>query len=220
MTGRLERVGSLCGLVFVGLVVAGAVAHGDSGNDSKSGPDVLSWYRAHAGSVKASLVLLSFAFAFLVFFAAALRRYLRREPSAEWLASVVLVGAALLAAGQTISAGFEWALASAANHLSADGAQMLHVATNDVVLTSAVGWFVFSISAGMAILRTGSLPRWLGWCSMAIGVVAVTPAEFVAFLGLVVWTAIASVMLLRRERPMTENRPDHVGSGDGPLPVS
>lgn len=111
-----------------------------------------------------------------------------------------LAGAALLAAGQTIGAGLSWTLAAAPGQLQPRAAQALNAAANDMVITSAAGWFIFSVAIGLAIIRSKALPRWLGWLSVVIAIVVVTPAEVAAFLAFAVWTVIVSVLTWRRSR--------------------
>ena len=64
---------------------------------------------------------------------------------------------------------------------------------------------VFGIAAGLAILRGGRLPRWLGWVAIGMAVVVVTPAESLSFLALVVWMVIVSILIwMRGGRPRPE----------------
>ncbi len=64
--------------------------------------------------------------------------------------------------------------------------------------TVAVGTAAFLIGTGIAFLKSGALPKWLAWAAIVIGVVAITPAGFFGFLGLGVWTVVASIMLAMR----------------------
>ena len=45
-----------------------------------------------------------------------------------------------------------------------------------------------------------SLPVWLGWIAIVLGIVGMTPIGWIAFMGTGVWILIASVMLLLSER--------------------
>jgi hypothetical protein len=74
----------------------------------------------------------------------------------------------------------------------------LNALSNDAVATNTAGMIVFGIAAGLAILRSGRLPRWLGWVAIAMAVVVVTPAEAISFLALVVWMVIVSILIWRR----------------------
>jgi hypothetical protein len=195
-----SRAASLTGVAFTVLVAAGAVLDGSTPGDTASGQAVIAFYLKHAARQKAAVVFLAFAFVALVFFAGWLRVYLRRQTSQDGLAVTALAGAAVLAAGQTIGAGLSWTLAAAPGQLQPAAAQALNAAGNDMVITSAAGWFIFSVAIGLAIIRSKALPSWLGWLSVVIAIVVVTPAEFAAFLAFAIWTAIVSVLTWRRSR--------------------
>jgi hypothetical protein len=195
-----SRAASLTGVAFTVLVAIGAVLDGSTPTDTASGQAVIAFYLKHAARQKTAVVLLAFAFIALVFFAGWLRVYFRRQTSQDGLTVTALAGAALLAAGQTIGAGLAWTLAAAPGQLQPAAAQALNAAKNDMVITSAAGWFIFSVVIGLAIIRSKALPSWLGWLSVVIAIVVVTPAEFAAFLAFAVWTVIVSVLTWRGSR--------------------
>jgi hypothetical protein len=56
----------------------------------------------------------------------------------------------------------------APGQLQPAAAQAFNTAANDVVLTSAAGWFIFSVASGLVIIRSRALPSWLGWLSFVI----------------------------------------------------
>ncbi len=54
------------------------------------------------------------------------------------------------------------------------------------------------MTIGVAGLRTATLPRWLGWISVAFGLLALAgPLGAVAFLAAPVWAVLAAVTILR-----------------------
>lgn len=191
---------SRAGAAFTVLAVIGAEPGGSTPGDTASGQAVIAFYLRHAARQKAAVVFLAFAFIALVFFAGWLRVYFRRQTSQDGLTVTALAGTALLAAGQTIGAELSWTLAAAPGQLQPRAAQALNAAANDMVITSAAGWFIFSVAIGLAIIRSKALPRWLGWLSVVIAIVVVTPAEFAAFLAFAVWTVIVSALTWRRSR--------------------
>jgi hypothetical protein len=195
-----SRAAALTGVTSTVLVVIGALLAGSAPGDTATGQTVIAFYLKNGPRQKASDVFLAFAFVAVVFFAGWLRVYFTRQTSRDGLTVTALAGAALLAAGQTISAGLSWSLAAAPGHLQPAAAQALNTAANDMVLTSAAGWFIFSGAIGLAIIRSQALPSWLGWVSLVIAVVVVTPAEFAAFLAFAVWLVIVSILTWRRSR--------------------
>jgi hypothetical protein len=195
-----NRAASLTGVAFTVLVAIGAVLAGSRPEDTASGQAVVAFYLKNGPRQKASDVFLAFAFIALVFFAGWLRVYFRRPDPHDGLTATALAGAALLAAGQTTGAGLSWALAAAPGQLQPAAAQALNTAANDMVLTSAAGWFIFSVAIGLAIIRGKALPSWLGWLSFVIAIVVLTPAELAAFLAFAVWILIVSILTWRRSR--------------------
>jgi hypothetical protein len=195
-----SRAAAFTGVAFTVLVAAGAVLAGSSPANNATGQAVIAFYVKNGARQKASDVFLAFAFIALVFFAGWLRAYFRRQTSHDAMTVTAIAGAALLAAGQTIGAGLSWTLATAPGQLQPAAAQALNAAANELVLTSAAGWFIFSVASGLVIIRSKALPAWLGWVSFVIAVVVVTPAEFGAFLAFAVWTVIVSVLTWRRSR--------------------
>ena len=199
MLSRWSRWTSLTGVLFVVLVVLGGpILEGSTPGSKATGTQVISFFETHRSRERASAILLTVAFIVFLFFASSVRSYLRRTPGVEGLAALVLAGAAVLVAGQTAGSGLIFALSDAPTRLSPGAAQSLNLLSNDMVLTSSAGFCVFGLASGLAILRGALLPRWLGWVAILIGVVVVTPAEFVAVLMLAVWIIIVSVLIALR----------------------
>lgn len=71
----------------------------------------------------------------------------------------------------------------------------------------ALGTVLFLISAGLSILQTGALPRWLGWAALLLAVLGVTPLGFFAFLGGGIWILVVSVMLAAQGRQAGTSAP-------------
>lgn len=206
---RWSRWAPLCGVVFVGLLVVSFALSGSTPGVKDSGAKVVSYYSAHRGNQQASGFLAMYAVVFFLFFAGCLRGYLRRaRPEAGTLAAVSLAGAVLLAVGGSIFASLAVALSDAPSTLSSGAAQALNVLSNDLFMPLIAGTSVFMIANGLAILRYRQLPVWLGWLALLIGVVAVTPVGFFAFLGTMAWVLIVSILIFVREARPPAPRPD------------
>ena len=74
-------------------------------------------------------------------------------------------------------------------------------------MLALLAYGAWSLWAGAQVLRRGTLPRWLGWAALAIGVLHLTLAPLAAidvgFTGIptfagYLWIAVTSVMLARR----------------------
>ena len=211
-----DRLAPLTGVVSAVLGVAGGATEiiTDPPGSDATGKAVISFYATQGGTQLLAALLLTLAFVFFVFFAGSLRGYLRQTPRLEALSAIVLAGAVLEAAGQSIGAGYVWTLAQSSGHLDPSSAQGLNALSNNAVATNTAGMIVFGIAAGLAILRSGRLPRWLGWVAIAMAVVVVTPAEGFAFLALVVWMVIVSILIwMRGGQPRPEQAASVASSG-------
>jgi len=200
MLESLSRWAPLTGVISAVLGVAGGlieIVTNPPGSDA-SGKEVIAFYSAQGGTQQLGAALLALAFVFFLFFAGSLRGYLRQTPGLEALSAVVLAGAVLETAGQTMGAGYVWALAQGSGHLDPSAAQCLNALSNNAVATNTAGMIVFGVAAGLAILRSGRLPRWLGWVAIAMAVAVVTPVEGFAFLALVIWMVIVSILICMR----------------------
>jgi hypothetical protein len=195
---RLSRLTPLTGVVFAVLAAAAFATAAGAPSTTASGGRVIAFYEAHGSSAQASDYLWMLAFAFLLLFAGSLRSFLRRAPAAEALSSLVLAGAAVLAAGAGVYFGFDYTLATTSGHLAPAAAQALNVLALKLFLPVSAGGFVFGIASGLAILRGAQLPKWLGWLAILIGLATVTPAGLAGIVALIFWTAIVSVLVWRR----------------------
>jgi hypothetical protein len=166
-------------------------------SSTASGAKVIAFYESHRTNARISDLLWMLAFACLVLFAGTLRSHLRRKASADALSSVVLAGAAVFAAGAVTYFNFDFALAATPSHLAPAAAQALNVLALNMELAGAAGGLVFGIAAGLAILRGVSLPKWLGWAAIVIGVIAATPGFLVALLLFAVWATVVAVLIWR-----------------------
>jgi hypothetical protein len=84
----------------------------------------------------------------------------------------------------------------------------IHVVSQELFFPVTVGASAFFLGAGFAALRTGVLPRWLGWAALVLGVVSAIPSHvlggvldhigYVGFIGLCGWMLVVGLLLAVR----------------------
>jgi hypothetical protein len=202
---NLERYAPLTGIIFVVLVVLAVIIGGETPDVDDSTVSVVKWWQDNDTSQIWANAIAGWSTIFLVWFGGSLRAALRRTEGEPGRLSVVSFGGALLmAAGLLAFASFGFAAADVADDVP-DVApaviQTLSVLNSDFFLLVAGGTGLFMIATGVAVVRFGALPTWMGYVAVVIGLAAVTPIGFFAFLATGIWIVIASVLLYQRGQP-------------------
>jgi len=78
--------------------------------------------------------------------------------------------------------------------------QSLQALWDNVFLPIMLGVLAFLWATGISVIRTGALPKWLGWVMIVIGVAAITPIGFVSFIGSAILVLVISILLTLRAR--------------------
>ncbi|MDQ3435086.1 MAG: hypothetical protein M3481_10490, partial [Actinomycetota bacterium] len=63
-----------------------------------------------------------------------------------------------------------------------------------------LGVLAFLWATGISVIRSGALPKWLGWVMILLGIVGVTPIGFVAAIGAAILVLVLSILLSLRAR--------------------
>lgn len=200
MSDRWSRLAPLTGVLF-GLLVIVALftGAGESPKASDSAAKVVVFYSKHRSEIETSGIMFALAFLVLVLFAGSVRSYLRSTGGTDGLATLVLAGAVLMAAGALGVTGLEYGLAHNLRYFTPEAAKTVNFVSIEMFLAVLAGGFIFAICAGLAILRGAALPRWLGWVSLVIGVAAlVPPVGFAALAALLIWTIVVAVLMYQR----------------------
>jgi hypothetical protein len=203
---RWERLAPLTGVVFVVIVVVSFSIGGSTPEEDDPANKVQAFYVAHHDKQSALAFLLAISIPFLLFFSSTLRHQLRRVGGTGQLANASFAGGILAAAGFGLISSVHLAVSNAGEHASTIFAiPTLNVLDNNDFIPAAAGAAVLVFSAGLAVLRHGGLPKWLGWIGILIGIVSFTPAGFFGFLAAGLWILIASILLTMatREVPLT-----------------
>jgi hypothetical protein len=194
------RLVPLAGLVFVVLALVSLFVAGEPPDADDSVREVVEYYDDHEAAIIVGSVLEGLAAVALLFFAASLRRAIRREEDGPGVLSVVaLAGGAVAAAGIGTDAAIRFALADVATDIEPAAAQSLNALWGNFFFPMAVGIGALVLATGLAGLRTRVIPTWLAWVSFLIFVAMFTPPGPVAFLVSALWVVVVSILLWRRE---------------------
>jgi hypothetical protein len=197
--GRTERVAPLAGVLFTVIFAVAFLVSGATPDTKATGQEVISHYD-DSGQILISLLGLALGAVVFMFFAGALRSRLRAT-GPDWLASVAFGGAVVYTVGLALFAMSQIALLDAANLGQPEVAQALNVIDNDNFFPAVIGLAVVLLATGWHALASRSLPSWLGWVSVVLGVLAMAgPAGFIAFLLFPVWVLVVAITLYRQER--------------------
>ncbi len=197
----------LTGLAFFVLAIVGFMISGDTPDPGDPAQEIVDFYVDNEGSQVLGAILTALAGTLLVFFGAHLRAILREgEGKGDFLPTVLLAGAIIIAVGLAIDASIIFALTDTAEEIDPAAVQALSALYNNDFVPFAMGSQIFLLALGISVLSGGALPKWIGWIAIALAVIAVTPIGFVSFIGWGILVAIISVMLTMRARATPHSR--------------
>jgi hypothetical protein len=208
------------GIVFIALVIVAIILVGE-GQDAteKSAEEIAAFYQDNEDEQSIGAFVVGLASVFFLFFAGHLRRLLRdAEGPGGMLSAVSFAGAIVFVTGAAVVATINLALADLADDIDPVALQAINGITWDYYIPFVVGMTPFLFAAGLCAVRTGALPKWLGWIAIVLGVASYTPVGFFAFLLGLVWILVVSVMLTVRARstPGAPGAPGGVGTPGTP----
>ena len=196
-TERSERLAPLTGVLFTVIFAVGFLTSGETPDIKASGQEVIDHYD-DSGTLLVSVLGLVICAVVFMFFAGVLRSRLQAT-GPDWLASVAFGGAVVYTVSLGVFAMSQIALLDAADLGQPEVAQALNIIDNDNFFPSVIGLAVVLLATGWHVLVSQSLPRWLGWVSVVLGVLALAgPAGFIAFLLFPIWVLIVAITLYRQ----------------------
>jgi hypothetical protein len=210
-----ESLAPLTGVAFILVaIVAVVLSGGEPPGADDPVREIVDHYVDNKDSIMAGAFVGGLAAALLIFFAGYLRKVLSAaEGESGFLSALVLVGAAIMALGLTIDGTISIALAESAEDIDPTGVQALQALWDNDFLPIALGSIVFFFSAGISIVLTGALPKWLGWVAILFGILGFTPVFFIGLLGGALWILVVSIMLAMRARPASPSSPSPSSPG-------
>ena len=213
MSTWLSKWAPAAGVLAAALVAVAFFAGPSSPDSDATGTQVIDWYQRHHTAAFVSNLIGGLAVLFLVLFAVTLARQVRTGD--RWLAHGALAGAVFGGVGFLTSVGFETVLAQDHNHLTTASAQTLNLLQNDFFLPILVGFALFGMLTGLAVVVGRILPKWMGWVMFAFGLACLAgPVGFFGLLATMLWVLVAGIWMVKQGPPVpdrvTLRAEDHV----------
>jgi hypothetical protein len=189
----LVWTGPLFAVVFI---VVGMVLEGNAPGEKASAEEVVKYFNAHHDRSLAQVFLAPALAAVLLLFASELRTRARALGVHGVGPSVLLSGAILWASGILVGSVLDLGLVSSSDHDQPQIAQTLNVLSNDDWIPFIGGLAIFLIGAGITVLGSRMLPKWLGWVALVAGIVSLAgPGGFIGFFVAPAWILVAGIVL-------------------------
>jgi hypothetical protein len=197
---RLAELAPLTGVLFVVLTVVALLLGGEAPDPDEPIREVVDYWVDNESAAIAGSVLEALAAVALIFFAATVRRAIRRREDGSGVLSVAaMAGGTVAAAGIGVDAAIRFAAADLADDVEPVVIQTLNAMWADFFLPMVIGIATLILALSLEALRTRLIPVWLAWIGIVIFVVFFTPAGFISFLVSALWILVVSVLLWRQE---------------------
>ena len=188
------------GVIFVALFVVILILIGQ-GQDAteKTAQEIVNHYQDNNTKESIGSILIGFASVFILYFGGWLRRMLRDAEGPDGILSTVVFGAAVVfSAGAAIGGSIHLALADLADDIDPIAMQAINGIDFDLFFFFPVGLGTMILATGISAVRHGSLPRWLAWVSVVVGVLFFSPVFWVDFVAAPLWILIVSIIGISR----------------------
>jgi hypothetical protein len=217
---KWEQYGAAAGVLFVVLVVIGALIAGSPPSPDDSVRKIATFYEDHTAAIKTGAFLTGLGGAAFLWFLGSLWSTLRRSEDTRRLATIAvgggIVGLVTAFAATAINATVAVAIDSTGATASVNP-KFIYLLSGTIGGMGNFGIAILVAATGVAALRTGVFPAPLGWASLVLalawivgGLVVVTDSGaifaegFIVFLVWLIWVLVISFFLFR---PHEESAP-------------
>jgi hypothetical protein len=195
----MKKLVPLSGVLAVAAIFASFIIVGETPDTDAPVNEVVSFYTDHDSDAQFAGAMLALGALMFLIFSSTVAGVLRKAQGGTGGSSAIAYGGGILfATGAAIFAGLTFALGDVGADIDPAAVQGIHVLNEDLFFPIAVGCEAFLIGAAAGILKTGALPKWLGWLAIVGVVVGLTPVGFFSIAILGIFTLISSVMLAMR----------------------
>lgn len=209
---RMARfLGPLALGFLVSIVVGFFVLSGTNSPDQNASPTtIVNYYATHSTRELAAIYVIGVGLGLLAFFISGLRIALRDATGGHgWLPTTAFVGGLLYIGGFAVDGLIHFVLIEAGYNHRTDVANTLNFIGNNSQVPTFLGLAVMALATGICILAGSTLPGWLGWLSIVVGLVTVAgPIGFFGFLASPIWMTIVGFVVGRRATAPAESAAD------------
>jgi hypothetical protein len=190
----------LTGIVFVALVATGILLAGDTPSASDTPEAIGAYYTENKSQIQLGVLLFGLGLMSAVVFGSYLRTILDRgDGETGILPRAAFAGIVILAAGAAFDGTLLFAMSEAVDDIDPVQLQTMQAVWDNDFVPVALGTVLFVLACGVSIVRHRSLPVWLGWLAILVGIVGLTPFGFFAFIATGGWVVAVCVVLLMSE---------------------
>jgi hypothetical protein len=170
---------------------------------------VVSYFSTHNTSGTVGVFAVVFACIAFAFFAGAVRNVIDASDGAgRRLSAIATTGTAVYVSGLLLMVAIRVTLLDAAHNHQPAIASVLSYLDHDNFFPMVAGLAIFLLATGISIVRTATLPAWLGWSAVAVGILAATgPLGAIASVVAPLWALCAAVVLVTRTHPTSDPGP-------------
>jgi hypothetical protein len=208
---RWERWSALAGAVFAILIIIAGFMPGSPPKTSDPASKVVSFVNDHQDAIRWQSVVGALGTFALLWFLGAVWRVLRRAEGGNPRLTVVAIIGAVFAAvmgavGSIFLAGI--GIVGVAGAGGPANLRVLYILSTNLGFGVVLGVSVFLAAFGIVIVRSGILPKWLGWVGLLFALTSLASVPtvastrdvfmalgFVSYIGTTLWLLVVSIMM-------------------------
>lgn len=175
-----ERYGALGGVWFVVLAVIGGLFAGSTPSRSDSAADIAKYYTDNDTGLQVGAFLGALGVIGLVWWFGTLWRSMADAEGGTPRVSIIALIGFVLSVVAALAAFIIDAGTAAAIDVAGEGSKIFFQLSNISFGLAAIGDVILTVAVGSLILRTGFLPKWVGYLSYAVAVIALVGSAGIA----------------------------------------
>lgn len=200
----LPLTGALFAILFIiTFFIGGEVPGADDSHE-----EVVAFYTDKESALMFASILNAIGAVSFLFFVGYLRTVLRSaEGGPGTMSAISSAGGIVAATGMLMFSGFAFVLTENIDGFEPAAVQALNALSANFFFPLAGGLATFLLATGLVGVRARALPAWLAWIALVLAVLTFTPIGFFAFLGLILWVLVTSILLWNSQGPTTAATP-------------